>query len=77
MVSAYQNNDETPVVVVVNYENKAKEFDLVWNGKKLTKWEPYLTSDSPSSNLSLQKTVDFGKKVTIPARSIITYVGVK
>ena len=77
MVSAYQNSDGTPVVVVINYENKVKEFDLVWNVDKLTKWESYLTSDLPNCNLSLQQTRDFGKKVIIPARSIITYVGVK
>jgi O-glycosyl hydrolase len=77
MVSAYQNSDETPVVVVVNYENKAKEFDLVWNGKKYTHWKSYLTSDTPNSNLALQKLLNYGNKITIPARSIVTFVGVK
>lgn len=77
MVSAYRNRDETPVVVVINYENKAKEFDLVWNGDKLTKWESYLTSDLPNCNLTLQQKVKFGNKMSIPARSIITYIGVE
>ena len=77
MVSAYRNSDETPVVVVVNYENKAKEFDLVWKGEKVSAWKPYLTSDVPNSNLAPQQVMNCSKKMTIPARSIVTYIGMK
>jgi hypothetical protein len=63
--------------VVVNYENKEKEFDLVWNGKKVSGWKPYLTSDFPDSNLEMQQNVTYGKKMIIPARSVITYTGTK
>ena len=76
MISAYQNSDGTPVVVVVNYQNEEKEFDLKWNGSKVTKWKSYLTSDAPDANLSVQQPVKYGKKISIPARSIITYVGI-
>lgn len=75
MVSAYENSDGTPVVVVVNYENKDKEFNLVWNGKKVSGWKPFLTSDLPDSNLEMQTEVTYGEKMMIPARSVVTYVG--
>jgi O-glycosyl hydrolase len=77
MVSAYQNTDGTPVVVVINYQDKEKEFDLAWKGEKVSAWKPYLTSDSPNSNLTPQQVMNYGKKITIPARSIVTYIGVK
>lgn len=76
MISAYRNSDGTPVVVVVNYQNVVKVFDLTWKGIKIQKWKAYLTSDAPDSNLSLQQPVNYGNKITIPARSIITYVGI-
>ena len=75
MVSAFQNSDGTPVVVVINYQDKAKGFDLVWNGTRILSWKPYLTSDLPNNNLALQPTIYYGQKMNIPARSIITYVG--
>ena len=76
MVSAYQNSDGIPVVVVVNYQNAEREFELKWNGNKVTKWISYLTSDAPDSNLALQQSVKYGEKISIPARSISTYVGI-
>ncbi|MFA6401485.1 MAG: glycoside hydrolase family 30 protein [Salinivirgaceae bacterium] len=75
MVSAYKNSDGTPVVVVINYRDKAKEFELAFKTDKISVWEPYLTSDLPNCNLALQPTIAYGKKLTIPARSIITYIG--
>jgi O-glycosyl hydrolase len=75
MVSAYKNVDGTPVVVVVNYQNEEREFDLSWNGEKVSEWKPYQTSDEPNFSLALQPSIKNGKKMTIPARSIITYVG--
>ena len=76
MVSAFQNSDGTPVVVVVNYQDEDKEFNLEWNGTKLKKWKSYLTSDAPNCNLALQQPVNYGDKTSIPARSVITYVGI-
>jgi O-glycosyl hydrolase len=75
MVSAYKNNDGTQVVVVINYQEKAKEFELDFKSNMISVWEPYLTSDSPDCNLTMQPAIAYGKKMSIPARSIITYVG--
>ena len=77
MVSAYENNDGTPVVVVVNYQDKQKEFDLTWTGNNVKHWKPYLTSDLPDSNLELKQNVAYGTRMVIPARSVVTYVGVR
>jgi len=77
MVSAYENKDKTPVVVVINYQDIQKEFTLQWEGGKIRKWIPYITSDSTNNNLTLQETLNYGKKIIIPARSIITFVGIK
>lgn len=76
MISAYENADKTPVIVVINYHNKSKEFSLVWKGEKVHGWKPYLTSDRPNCNLKLQPVIDYGKKITIPGRSIITFLGI-
>jgi hypothetical protein len=77
MISAYRNIDKTPVVVVINYSDKDRNFELKWKVEKLSAWKPYLTSDLPDSNLTPQSVVNYGKKIIIPARSIITYIGVK
>jgi hypothetical protein len=77
MVSAYQNTDGSPVVVVVNYQDEQKEFDLACSGFKVIIWKPYLTSDLPESNLALQQNVAYGTKMVVPARSVVTYVGTK
>lgn len=76
MVSAYSNSDGTPVVVVINYLNEEKSFDLNWTGVKVSKWQPYQTSDEPNCSLALQQAINYGNKINIPARSIVTYVGV-
>jgi hypothetical protein len=77
MISAYQNSNGTPVVVVINYQNEEKAFDLVWKGEKVSEWQPYLTCDEPNGSLALQSSVIYGKKMNIPARSIVTYIGKK
>ena len=77
MISAYKNSDGTPVVVVINYQNEERAFDLNWKGETVANWKPYLTSDAPDCKLALQPTIKYGKKINIPARSIVTYIGVK
>ena len=77
MVSAYQNTDGTPVVVVVNYQNEERTFELNWKNDGIASWKPYLTSDAPEARLALQPLLDAGKKLVVPARSVITYVGVQ
>lgn len=75
MVSAYQNVDGTPVVVVINYHEKPKEFEMIYKNQQVQSWKPYLTSDSPDCRLQLQPVIKHDTKMLIPARSIITYVG--
>jgi hypothetical protein len=75
MVSAYQNTDGTPVVVVINYDDNEREVELKTNSEKTSMWQPYLTNDTPNSNLAPQPVVKQDAKMVIPARSIITLVG--
>lgn len=74
MTSAYQNIDGSPVVVVVNYSKDDKEFNLTLKGGSVASWKPYVTSDKEGYNLHPEKAVESGKKITIPARSIVTFV---
>jgi hypothetical protein len=76
MVSAYQNTDGTPVVVVINYQNEERAFEINWKTEAFFAWKPYLTSDAPEARLTLQPTIASGEKLVIPARSVLTYVGV-
>ncbi len=77
MISAYENTDGTPVVVVINYNEKESAFDLEWKGQTPKAWIPYCTSDKPGSDLIPLETIKSGKQIMIPGRSIVTYVGVK
>jgi O-glycosyl hydrolase len=75
MVSAYQNKDGKIVVVVINYSNTDKSFNLKISTWKKTgsSWHPYQTSDKEEDNLKPQDTIKYGTKMTIPARSVVTY----
>jgi O-glycosyl hydrolase len=77
MISAYENADGTPVVVVTNYNEKERTFDLEWKGQTPEAWIPYLTSDQQGSDLEPLESMKSGKQIQIPGRSIVTYVGVK
>ena len=77
MMSAYENIDGNPVVVVINYSNKDKSFKIKYDEKKVASWQPYQTSDKKEDNLQPQKLVKHGQILTIPARSVISYVGMK
>jgi len=77
MVSAYLNKDKTPVVVVINYQDKPHVFDLKWTGVKPKVWNAYRTTDIPGDDLAPQKSLSYGKKITVPARSVVTFVGKK
>lgn len=77
MISAYENADGTPVVVVTNYNEKERTFDLEWKGQTPKAWIPYLTSDQQGSDLEPLKSMKSAKQIQIPGRSIVTYVGVK
>lgn len=77
MISAYENADGTPVVVVINYHEKERAFDLKWKGHTPRAWIPYCTSDEKGADLKPLEPITTKKQMHIPARSIITYVGVK
>jgi len=77
MISAYENKDKTPVVVVVNYHTVQKEFTLKWNDSRIKEWKVYLTSDDANCSLAPQTPLKYGKKMVIPGRSVITYIGIK
>jgi len=75
MVSAYQNVDGKLAVVVINYSNADKSFNLELRNRSITNWQPYQTSDREGDDLKPQTSVKYGTKITIPARSVVTYLG--
>jgi len=79
MVSAYQNSDGKYVVVVINYSNTDKSFNLELKNRNIKSWQPYQTSDKEGDNLKPQAPVKYGTRITIPARSVVTYydIGIK
>jgi len=74
MTSAYQNSDGSLVVVVINYSNTNKSFNLELKKKNIKNWQPYQTSDKEGDNLKPQTPVKQGTKIIIPARSVVTYI---
>lgn len=76
MISAYRNVDNTPVVVVINYDEEKKEVALEWKGSDSVAWKPYRTSDKKGENLFPDRKVLPGKRIQVPARSVVTFVGV-
>ncbi|MDD4970885.1 MAG: glycoside hydrolase [Paludibacter sp.] len=77
MISAYNNSDHVPVVVVINYSDKARTFELNWRGNAPGNWTPYCTNDMKDANLMPLSKIKYGNEIIIPARSVITYVGNK
>lgn len=77
MISAYENKDNSPVVVVINYSNKQRTFDLNWKGNGPKEWVPYCTNEEKGADIEPLAKIISGVKISIPARSVITYVGEK
>lgn len=75
MVSAYRAADEErPVVVAVNQEQTERELRLsVEGGGTPSTWRPYVTS--ARNDLTPESAHSAGDTLTVPARSIVTYVG--
>lgn len=71
MCSAYRNEDGSYVTVVINYATTAKDFTLRSDKKN---WTMYRTSDTPGESLAPVGKAKSGKKLQIPARSIVTFV---
>ncbi len=70
MTSAFQDKNQT-VIVTINYSNNTKEIKIMGKGKTYT---PYITSDIPNDNLRPLSKIKSGKTITIPGRSIVTFV---
>ena len=79
MVSAYRGAGEAQAVVVaVNYSQREREMRLsvegLPDGTSIDTWQPYVTSSeddlAPASSL-----IEEGAMATVPARSIVTFVG--
>ncbi|MDO9154915.1 MAG: glycoside hydrolase [Paludibacter sp.] len=77
MISAYNNKNNFPIFVVINYSDKERTFELIWKGNTPVEWIPYCTNNEKGMNLQPLEKLKYGIEIKIPARSVITYVGVK
>ena len=75
MCSSYQNADGAKVVVVLNYGTQERSFLLDQDISSDGTWQQYRTSDCEGESLKPVGKVANGKKVCIPARSMVTLVG--
>ena len=75
MVSAYRAaNGGRPVVVAVNQEQSERELHVSVDGRDdISTWKPYVTSSG--NDLAPQPGRPAGDTLTVPPRSIVTYVG--
>ncbi len=77
MLSAYKNTDNTFAIVIINYSNENKEINLKLNNSSPVTWQPYITSDYPDLNLNKQPSISYNDPIPVPARSVITLIGLK
>ena len=76
MVSSYLDNLRKELVIVaVNYSSDMKPFNLKVEGVNVPFFIPYITSDTKGDDLKPLSQVSSAEKLTLPARTIITYVG--
>jgi hypothetical protein len=77
MVSAYRSADEKrAIVVAVNQATQARTIRLRVDGAPAEEdrtWRPYVTSGA--TDLAPRSSVHGDTTVTVPARSIVTFVG--
>lgn len=71
MCSAYRNPDGATVIVAINYAEKDES--VGFEGLSTSEWNGYRTSDKGES-LSLVGVMENLCKITLPARSITTFV---
>lgn len=78
MCTAYKNSDGNLVTVVINYANQEKKISIEQYPASIKKrhgnWRIYCTSDNKKDNLRPIGVIKTGKKIKIPARSILTLV---
>lgn len=71
MGTAYLSGEDT-VVVIINYGTSATMVSLPTD---MDTWTPYLTTAVDGVDLQAQHTVEGGGPFTLPARSVVTFVG--
>lgn len=74
MCSAYQNTNRQWVMVVINYADKERTFTFDVDDAKAKSWQGYRTSDRADENLLPVEKLKKGQPVTVPARSVVTFV---
>ena len=75
MVSAYAGEKGKMVVVAINYESEAQNVKLdVKNLKKETTYKRYVTTANPQDNLKPYPAGKLNQPVSLPPRSITTFV---
>ena len=74
MCSAYRNTDGSLIVVVINYADAEKSMVLQSNKRKTKRWFEYRTSDEPNDNLRPVGEIEDNKCISIPKRSVVTFV---
>lgn len=74
MISAYKNKDGKLVIVVINYSEEDKPIRIDVKSQTQKIFKPYITSDYELDNLRPMECVESGHDITIPRRSIVTYV---
>lgn len=72
MCTAYKNVDGAYVMVIINYAEQEKDFSISGDKLEDMKWQVYRTSDKDEENLLPVGTVESGKTILIPARSVVT-----
>lgn len=74
MCSAYRNTNKQWVMVVINYADTDRAFTFDVKDTGVASWQGYRTSDRPGENLLPTNKLKKGSSVTIPARSVVTFV---
>ena len=74
MCSAFRNEDGSSVIVVINYGETEQTMDIEGLGTASLLWRMYRTSDSPAESLAFVGKRKSLKSVTLPRRSITTFV---
>jgi hypothetical protein len=74
MVSSYQNKDGQLVCVMINYGTDARTVSVTLNDGSAHTFIPYITSSDAKDTMRPLAAVQANEQVTMPARSIITFV---
>lgn len=76
MLSAYvHDKNRTLTLVAINYDGSEKNVSIKMNGFDATVFEPFVTSEESGHDLKPLSKVRVGDTFSIPARSVVTFVG--